>query len=104
MTPADAASSRRSNFGGGSRTRAVIRTEIVIIGAGQAGLSSAYYLTRRGLENVRGYLILDNSPRAGGALQFRWPSLTMTYVHGISDLLGFHILDYIDTYHDSVHN
>ena len=102
MTPADAASSRRSNFGGGSRTRAVIRTEIVIIGAGQAGLSSAYYLTRRGLENDRGYLILDNSPRAGGAWQFRWPSLTMTTVNGISDLPGFRLRDALGTDADSV--
>lgn len=102
MTPADAASSRRSSFEGGSRTRAVIRTEIVIIGAGQAGLSSAYYLKRRGLENDRGFLILDNSPRAGGAWQFRWPSLTMTTVNGISDLPGLRLRDALGTDADSV--
>jgi 2-polyprenyl-6-methoxyphenol hydroxylase-like FAD-dependent oxidoreductase len=34
-----------------------IKTEIVVIGAGQAGLSSAYHLKRRGLEVGRGFAV-----------------------------------------------
>ncbi|HET9949980.1 MAG TPA: NAD(P)-binding domain-containing protein [Longimicrobiales bacterium] len=67
---------------------AVLRTEIVVIGAGQGGLSSAYHLKRRGLEPVRGFLVLDRSPAPGGAWQHRWPSLTLGSVHRIHDLPG----------------
>ena len=54
-----------------------LKTEIVVIGAGQAGLSSAYHLKRLGLEANRGFVVLDQSPEPGGAWQFRWPSLTL---------------------------
>ena len=69
-------------------TRVAIKTEIVVIGAGQAGLSTAYHLKRRGLAAERGYVVLDQSPRPGGAWQFRWPSLTLSTVNGIHDLPG----------------
>ncbi|WP_244488563.1 NAD(P)-binding protein [Devosia sp. Root413D1] len=59
-----------------------IKTEIVVIGAGQAGLSSAYHLRQRGLAAGRGFVVLDQSPSAGGAWQFRWPSLTLSTVTG----------------------
>ncbi|MGB3027179.1 NAD(P)-binding domain-containing protein [Paradevosia shaoguanensis] len=65
-----------------------IKTEIVVIGAGQAGLSSAYHLKRRGLDVGRGFIVLDQSPQAGGAWQFRWPSLTLSTVNRIHDLPG----------------
>ena len=48
---------------------------MVVIGAGQAGLSAAYHLRRAGFAN-RDFVVLDHAPRAGGAWQFRWPSLT----------------------------
>ncbi|HVW93915.1 MAG TPA: NAD(P)-binding domain-containing protein [Devosia sp.] len=69
-------------------TRVAIKTEIVVIGAGQAGLSTAYHLKRRGLAAERGYVVLDQSPRPGGAWQFRWPSLTLSTVNRIHDLPG----------------
>src|SRR4051812_27192235 len=65
-----------------------LRTDIVVIGAGQAGLSSAYHLKRRGLAPNRGFVVLDQSPNAGGAWQFRWPSLTLSTVNRIHDLPG----------------
>src|SRR5215831_7653823 len=58
-----------------------LKTDIVVIGAGQAGLSSAYHLQRRGLSPNRGFVVLDQSPNAGGAWQFRWPSLTLSTVN-----------------------
>jgi cation diffusion facilitator CzcD-associated flavoprotein CzcO len=70
------------------RFRARIKTDIVVIGAGQAGLSSAYHLTRRGLLPNRGFMVLDQSPQPGGAWQFRWPSLKLSTVNRIHDLPG----------------
>lgn len=74
-----------------------IKTEIVVIGAGQAGLSSAYHLTQRGLAAGRGFIVLDQSPRAGGAWQFRWPSLTLSTVNRVHDLPGMAFSEAVDT-------
>lgn len=73
-----------------------LKTEIVVIGAGQAGLSSAYHLLKRGLEPHREFVVLDRSPRAGGAWQFRWPSLTLSLVNRIHDLPGMRFADVVD--------
>lgn len=54
----------------------------LVIGAGQAGLSTSFHLRRLGLDHV----VLDANPQAGGAWQHRWDSLTMTDVHGVADL------------------
>jgi cation diffusion facilitator CzcD-associated flavoprotein CzcO len=56
--------------------------DAVVIGAGQAGLSTSYHLTRRGIEHV----VLDADEAPGGAWQHRWDSLTMHDVHGIAAL------------------
>jgi len=71
-----------------SPPRVAIKTEIVVIGAGQAGLSSAYHLKRRGVEAGRGFVVLDQNPIPGGAWQHRWPSLTLSTVNRIHDLPG----------------
>ncbi|RCK70474.1 NAD(P)/FAD-dependent oxidoreductase [Desertihabitans brevis] len=60
------------------------RTDVVVVGAGQAGLSSAYHLRRLGVEHV----VLDANPAPGGAWQHRWPTLRMATVHGIFGLPG----------------
>ncbi len=54
----------------------------VVIGAGQAGLSASYHLTRLGIDHV----VLDADDRAGGAWQHRWDSLSMNDVHRVADL------------------
>ena len=59
-----------------------------MIGAGQAGLSSAYFLRRAGFEPGDGYVVLDGDRAPGGAWQHRWPSLRMATVNGIFDLPG----------------
>lgn len=74
-----------------------LKTEIVVIGAGQAGLSSAYHLQRRGLTGNRGFVVLDRSPAPGGAWQYRWPSLTLSTVNRIHDLPGLRFADAVDT-------
>ncbi|MFB7643869.1 NAD(P)-binding domain-containing protein [Streptomyces sp. NPDC056084] len=65
--------------------------DVVVIGAGQAGLSGAYHLRRAGLEPGLGFVVLDHAPRPGGAWQFRWPSLTYGKVHGMHALPGMEL-------------
>ncbi|MFJ8185425.1 FAD-dependent oxidoreductase [Streptomyces sp. NPDC096105] len=71
----------------------VREVEVVVIGAGQAGLSSAYHLRRTGFEPDRDVVVLDHSPGPGGAWQFRWPSLTYGKVHGMHALPGMELTD-----------
>ncbi len=80
-----------------------------MIGAGQAGLSAAYHLQRRGFVPAgtaatgaatteagaaagaaapRTYTVLDAEDGPGGAWRHRWKSLLMATVNGISDLPG----------------
>ncbi|MGW2781354.1 NAD(P)-binding domain-containing protein [Streptomyces populi] len=67
--------------------------DVVVVGAGQAGLSAAYHLRRTGFEPERDFVVLDHAPRPGGAWQFRWPSLTYGKVHGMHSLPGMDLTD-----------
>ncbi|GAB2623560.1 NAD(P)-binding domain-containing protein [Kocuria himachalensis] len=62
--------------------------KVVVIGAGQAGLSAAHHLRRRGLVPEEDFVVLDANPGPGGAWRHRWPSLTFGGAHGIHDLPG----------------
>jgi thioredoxin reductase len=62
--------------------------DVVVIGAGQAGLSAAYHLRRRGLEPGRDFVVLDANSGPGGAWRHRWPSLTLGRAHRVYDLPG----------------
>jgi len=64
----------------------VERVSVVVIGAGQAGLSAAYHLHRNGVDQV----VLDANPAPGGAWQHRWESLTVGKLNRIFDLPGMH--------------
>jgi thioredoxin reductase len=77
--------------------RVALKTDIVAIGAGQAGLSSAYHLKKRGLPSDRGFVVVDQSPQPGGAWQFRWPSLRLSTVNRIHDLPGMRFFEAVDT-------
>ncbi|MDR8390029.1 NAD(P)/FAD-dependent oxidoreductase [Aliifodinibius sp. S!AR15-10] len=78
-------------------SRVLYKTDIVVIGAGQAGLSSAYHLRREGMEPGRGFVVLDQSEDPGGAWQHRWPSLTLSTVNGIHDLPGLSFDEAVNT-------
>ncbi|MGN7250156.1 NAD(P)-binding domain-containing protein [Arthrobacter sp. SAFR-014] len=85
---------------GGSNRNA----DVVVIGAGQAGLSAAFHLARRGFTPAqageqpsgaatadgpgRSYAVLDAEAGPGGAWRHRWKTLLMATVNGISDLPG----------------
>jgi len=72
-------------------------TDILVVGAGQAGLSSAYHLKRRGVEPGRQFLVLDANPEPGGAWSDRWPSLTLSTVNRIHDLPGMAFSEVVQT-------
>ena len=67
---------------------AALKLDIVVIGAGQAGLSAAHHLRKLGLEPEKDFLVLDQAPQPGGAWQYRWPSLTLSTVNRVHDLPG----------------
>lgn len=56
----------------------------VVIGAGQAGLSTSYHLQRLSIPHV----VLDADTEPGGAWRHRWDALTMRDVHGVAELPG----------------
>lgn len=63
-------------------------TAVVVIGAGQAGLSVAYYLRRLGLDPGNDFVLLDRGPGTGGAWQNRWEALRLGHAHRVNDLPG----------------
>ncbi|WP_408611083.1 NAD(P)-binding domain-containing protein [Glycomyces xiaoerkulensis] len=65
----------------------VREVEVVVVGAGQSGLSAAHFL-RKHFEPLTGFVVLDHAPRPGGAWQFRWPTLTFETVNGVYRLPG----------------
>jgi cation diffusion facilitator CzcD-associated flavoprotein CzcO len=69
-------------------TESDIDTSVVVVGAGQAGLSVAYYLRRLGLDPGNEFVMLDRGPGTGGAWQFRWEALRLGYAHKVHDLPG----------------
>jgi thioredoxin reductase len=69
---------------GGVRYDGARDVDVAVVGAGQAGLSSAWFLRRAGLD----FVVFDHSPRPGGAWQFRWPTLTLGRTHRVHDLPG----------------
>jgi cation diffusion facilitator CzcD-associated flavoprotein CzcO len=62
--------------------------DVVVIGAGQAGLSTAWALARQGFAPGSGFVVLDAGAAPGGAWQHRWPSLTVGTTHRVHDLPG----------------
>lgn len=64
------------------------RARVVVIGAGQAGLSVGYHLRRLGLVPGTDLVLLDRAPSTGGAWQFRWEALRLGAAHRVHDLPG----------------
>ncbi|PZE86328.1 NAD(P)-binding domain-containing protein [Curtobacterium sp. MCBD17_032] len=66
------------------------QARVVVIGAGQAGLSVAWHLQRAGLTAGRDLVVFDRAPGTGGAWQFRWEALRLGLAHRVHDLPGMH--------------
>ena len=71
-----------------TNTATTTTVPVVIIGAGQAGLSVAYHLKRFGLTAGRDFVVFDRGAEAGGAWQYRWESLRLGAAHRVNDLPG----------------
>ncbi|MFD9127039.1 NAD(P)-binding domain-containing protein, partial [Kitasatospora sp. NPDC059571] len=63
---------------------AVRRAEVLVVGAGQAGLAAGYYLRRAGLD----FAILDASDAPGGAWRHYWDGLHLFSPAAHSSLPG----------------
>lgn len=63
----------------------------LVIGAGQAGLSAAHHLRRKGLVPFRDFVVLDANEGPGGAWRHRWDSLTFHRAHGLHSLPGMEL-------------
>lgn len=62
-----------------------MQADVVVIGGGQAGLATAYFLRRTGLS----FIVLDNQPQPGGAWQHGWKSLRLFSPANWSSLPGW---------------
>lgn len=62
--------------------------DVIVIGAGQAGIVVARELVRKGLTPGRNMLVLDANEGPGGAWRHRWNTLTVGKAHGIANLPG----------------
>src|SRR6476660_3294462 len=60
------------------------RVQVVVIGAGQAGLSVGYCLAQRGLS----FVILEANPRVGDSWRRRWDSLRLFTPAKYDGLIG----------------
>ncbi|MDP4333624.1 NAD(P)-binding domain-containing protein [Curtobacterium sp. A7_M15] len=68
------------------------QARVVVIGAGQAGLSVGYHLRRLGLVPGSDLVLLDRAPSTGGAWQFRWEALRLGTAHRVHDLPGMNAM------------
>ncbi|WP_446026514.1 NAD(P)-binding protein [Corynebacterium sanguinis] len=59
-----------------------LAADVVVIGAGQAGLSATFHLKRRGVD----HLTLDASTAPGGAWLQSWDTLTVESLNSIFGL------------------
>lgn len=82
-------------------------TDVVVVGGGQAGLATSFYLRRAGIE----HRVLDREPEPGGAWRHTWPSLRLFSPAAYSSLPGWqmprveeeypgagHVRDYLARY------
>jgi thioredoxin reductase len=87
----------------------------VVIGGGQAGLATGYYLRRSGLTPGRDFVILDAATTVGGAWARMWPTLRTFSPTQHSSLPGWmmppwtgdggyppaaHVVDYLTRYEE----
>ncbi|WKD58397.1 putative oxidoreductase CzcO [Corynebacterium capitovis DSM 44611] len=80
--------------------------DATVIGGGQSGLATAYYLRKSGVN----YVVLDDQPAPGGAWRHAWPSMTLFSTSGFSNLPGWpmpyhegfpparHVVEYLTAY------
>lgn len=90
--------------------------DVVVIGGGQTGLATGFYLRRAGLVPVREFVVVDAADRPGGAWPRTWEGLRLFSPAGFSSLPGWmmppwddatrgfpprdHVVDYLTRYEE----
>ena len=90
--------------------------DVAVIGGGQSGLATGFYLRRAGLRPGEDYVILDAADRPGGAWSRMWDGLRLFSPSAYSSLPGWmmptwsdadggypprqHVVDYLTRYED----
>lgn len=72
-----------------SEARQEFEVDVVVIGGGQAGLATAFYLRRAGLVPGRELVIVDAADRPGGSWPRMWHGLRLFSPAGFSSLPGW---------------
>src|SRR5690606_17833299 len=93
-----------------------VEADVVVVGAGQSGLATGFYLQRAGLVPGRDFIILDAAEGPGGAWPRTWDGLRLFSPAGYSSLPGWmmppwddasrgfptrdHVVDYLTRYEE----
>lgn len=77
----------------------MLKSDVVVIGGGQAGLAAAFYLRRTGIDHV----VLDARPVPGGAWPHTWNSLRLFSIARHSSLPGWSMPAFPDGYPTAQH-
>lgn len=93
-----------------------LEVDVVVIGGGQAGLATGFYLRRAGLVPGREFVVVDAADRPGGAWPRTWEGLRLFSPAGFSSLPGWmmppwddatrgfpprdHVVDYLTRYEE----
>lgn len=101
---------------GGQQAIEPDEVDVVVIGGGQAGLATGFYLRRAGLRPGREVVIVDAADRPGGAWPRMWDGLRLFSPAGYSSLPGWmmppwddasrgfpprdHVVDYLARYEE----
>ena len=72
---------------------------VVIVGGGQAGLATGFYLRRAGLTPGQDFVVLDAGEAPGGAWRHMWPGLRLFSPATYSSLPGWMMPAWDDTRH-----
>lgn len=81
------------------RTRSTVATDVVVIGAGQSGLATSFYLRRAGLTPGRDFVVLDAAAEPGGAWPRTWDGLRLFSPASFSSLPGWMMPPWDDAAH-----